>query len=453
MSNFPRYESYKDSGVDWLDKIPAHWEVIRSKRLFQQRTERARNDDEQLTASQKFGVIFQEEFMELEGRRVTQVEFNRNILKHIEPNDFLISMRSFQGGIEFSRYRGCVSSAYVVLTPIKNIVPEFYQYLLKSDSYIRALSSTSNLVRDGQALRFENFTLVDLIIIPKEEQTAIAEFLDRKTAQIEQAIDQKERLIELLKERRQLLIHKAVTRGLNPNVKLKHSGVDWIGEIPEHWEVKPLRHLGKCQNGISKGAEYFGSGFPFVNYSDIYKNPALPEKVDGLAESSKTDREYYSVKEGDIFFTRTSETIEEIGLTSVCMKTIEDATFAGFLIRFRPLTGILNKEFSKYYFRSYMHRDFFVKEMNLVIRASLSQELLKKLPVLIAPVDEQKQIANYLDEKCKKIETAISSKQKEIEKLKEYKAVLINSAVTGKIKVCGNSQNAEVKSNYAKSNE
>ena len=238
-----RYPAYKDSGVEWLGEIPEHWEIVRSKRLFQQRKERARDNDQQLTASQKHGIISQQEFMELEGRRVTQVEFNRDILKHIEANDFVISMRSFQGGIEYSEYSGCVSSAYIPLIPIKHVVPAYFKYLFKSDAYIKALSSTSNLVRDGQALRFENFSDVDLIIVPKEEQIAIAKFLDRKTAQIDKAIAQKEKLIELLKERRQILIHNAVTRGLNPDVPIKDSGVEWIGKIPAHWEMKRMRSI------------------------------------------------------------------------------------------------------------------------------------------------------------------------------------------------------------------
>jgi len=216
--------------------------------------------------------------------------------------------------------------------------------------------------------------------------------------------------------------------------KYKDSGVEWIGEVPEGWEVKPLRSIGKCQNGISKGAEYFGIGYPFITYGDVYKNISLPTVASGLANSTDADRKYYSIKEGDVFFTRTSETVEEIGFASTCNQTFENATFSGFLIRFRPDHGII-KEFSKYYFSSRTHRAFFVKEMNLVIRASLSQELLKKLSILLPSTDEQVAIAGYLDDASQKIATAIACKQAEIEKLKEYKATLINSAVTGKIKI------------------
>ena len=143
----------------------------------------------------------------------------------------------------------------------------------------------------------------------------------------------------------------------------------------------------------------------------------------------------YSVQKGDVFFTRTSETIEEIGFSSTCFETIQHSTFAGFLIRFRPNKNILCPFFSSYYFSSKIHRSYFVKEMNLVIRASLSQELLKNLPVLLPPLSEQLLIAEFINEESSKIDSSISLLQRQIAKLKEYKSILIDNAVTGKIKV------------------
>lgn len=201
---------YKDTGLRWLEKIPEHWKVVRSKRLFNQRKERARESDEQLTASQKHGVIPQKMYMELEGRKVTQVEFNSEILKHVEEGDFVISMRSFQGGIEYCGYTGCVSSAYVNLIPTKEIEISYYKYLLKSKRYINELSTTSNLVRDGQALRFENFSQVDLLIIPIEEQKEIAKYIESHTSKIDVAISLKDKEIEKLKEYKGSLINSVV---------------------------------------------------------------------------------------------------------------------------------------------------------------------------------------------------------------------------------------------------
>lgn len=212
----------KDSGVAWLGEVPEHWEVVQSRRLFAQRKERAREGDEQLTASQKHGIISQKKFMEIEGRRVTQVLTGSEILKHVEPNDFVISMRSFQGGLEYCNISGCVSSAYIALIPLKHVYASFFTYLFKSKPYIQALQSTSNLVRDGQALRFENFSLVDLVIVPEEEQKQIADYLDAQTHKIDTLTEKAKQAIALLKERRTVLISTAVTgkidvRGNNHN--------------------------------------------------------------------------------------------------------------------------------------------------------------------------------------------------------------------------------------------
>jgi type I restriction enzyme S subunit len=269
----------------------------------------------------------------------------------------------------------------------------------------------------------------------KTTQTAIASYLDRKTAEIDELIAQKERLIELYEEEKTAIINQAVTKGIDPDAKLKDSGVDWLGEIPEGWVVKRLRYVGNCQNGVSKGADYFGTGFPFVSYSDVYNNFVLSQNVEGLANSTEIDQVNYSVIKGDIFFTRTSETIEEIGISSTCLETINRAIFSGFLIRFRPFDSILFEGFSKYFFRSKLHRLFFVKEMNLVTRASLSQELLKRLPVTLPPFLEQCEIASYLDQATSSIEAKIEKTKKIIELQKEYRTAMISEVVTGKIKV------------------
>jgi hypothetical protein len=250
--SFPRYPEYKESGVEWLGEVPAHWEVGQSRRLFAVRNERADASDKQLTASQEHGVIYQEDFVRLEGRRVVEVIKGADILKHVEPNDFVISMRSFQGGIEWCGHRGCISSAYVMLVPCDRIHSPFFTYVLKSSSYIQALQNTTNLVRDGQALRYNNFTQVALPIVPAAEQVAIAAFLDHETAKIDALVAEQERLIELLKEKRQAVISHAVTKGLNPDAPMKASGVEWLGEVPAHWTVRKLSQLfraGKGKNG------------------------------------------------------------------------------------------------------------------------------------------------------------------------------------------------------------
>ncbi len=270
---------------------------------------------------------------------------------------------------------------------------------------------------------------------PSKEQQKIANFLDHETAKIDTLIEKQQQLIALLKEKRQAVISHAVTKGLHPDAPMRDSGVEWLGEVPEHWIVKRLRYLGVCQNGINIGAEYFGTGYPFVSYGDAYNNEVLPEYGSGLVQSTEQDRKVYSVVTGDVIFTRTSETVEEIGLSSTCLKTIKNASFAGFLIRFRPEHNVLDPGFSKYYFRNMLMRTFFIKEMNLVTRASLSQDLLKKLPVPLPPLDEQAEIADFLEGKSALFEKLTENAESAIGLMKERRTALISAAVTGKIDV------------------
>lgn len=272
-----------------------------------------------------------------------------------------------------------------------------------------------------------------VFVPPEDEQYSIVNVLDGICNEIDVSIFEVEKKVSTLKAYREALITEVVTSGLA--VGNTDMQIEWMGATPSHWKIKKLRYLGNLQNGISKDASYFGSGFPFVSYGDVYNNTALPQSVDGLVESSATERRIFSVKRGDVFFTRTSETIEEIGFSATCLKDIQDATFAGFLIRFRPTDDSLIPEFSKYYFRNKKLRKYFVKEMMIVTRASLGQNLLKNLPVLIPPKEEQQAIASYLDEKMSEIDDCIATEEKYLSLLRSYRQSVIYEYVTGKKRV------------------
>lgn len=202
----------KNSGANWIPLIPEHWNMVYAKKLFAQRKDKAFPNDIQLTSSQKYGIISQEEFMKLEGRRLTVVMTGEDILKHVGIGDFVISMRSFQGGLEYSYVEGKISSAYVMLIPNKNkVYDEYFKWLLKSKPYIKALQGTSDLVRDGQALRYANFAKVYLPEIPLDEQKEIAEYIATEVAKIDNALPTFQKEIELLREYRTRLISDVVT--------------------------------------------------------------------------------------------------------------------------------------------------------------------------------------------------------------------------------------------------
>ena len=202
----------KESGIKWAKQIPTEWNSINPKALFAQRKDKARPGERQLTASQQHGVIYQDEYMAMTGSKVVTVEKDFDILKHVGAGDFVISMRSFQGGLEYSTNTGSISSAYVMLIPNLELVePRFFKWLFKSAVYINALQSTSNMVRDGQAMRYSNFAQVRLYTVPMEEQREIADYLDRKCADIDRLIAQKEQFLTEIENYKKTLIYEYVT--------------------------------------------------------------------------------------------------------------------------------------------------------------------------------------------------------------------------------------------------
>lgn len=201
----------KDSGIDWLGQIPAHWRVVPAKALFAQSKETRHETDIQLTASQKYGIISQEDYMERQNYKIVLADKGLENWKHVEPNDFIISLRSFQGGLEISYIPGCITWHYIVLKPKAGVEPEYFKWLFKSPRYIQALQRTANFIRDGQDLRFSNFVQVPLPLIPMDEQKEIAEYLNKETARIDSIIADITEQIEKLKEYRQSVISEVVT--------------------------------------------------------------------------------------------------------------------------------------------------------------------------------------------------------------------------------------------------
>ena len=428
-----RYPEYKDSGTEWIGMVPSTWACKRLKYLARLINEKGISEGEK-------PPVDLENIENWTGRltleKIVARQPSAEEMKKFKDGDVLFNkLRPYLAKVYQANSNGVCGSELLVLRPQReDMQTGFLFYRLLSKEFINIVDGSTYGTKMPRASW--DFIGNQKIVFPKtQEQERIASFLDNKTSQIDELIAKKARMIELLQEERTAIIYQAVTKGLNPNGEMKNSGIDWLGKIPKQWEAKKIQYLGRFQNGISESAEYFGSGYPFISYGDIYNNMALPTQVEGMAQSSDEERGRMSVEEGDVFFTRTSETIEEIGISAVCMQSIKDAVFSGFLIRFRPTTKVLTKEFSKYYFRSEITRKYFIKETNIVTRASLAQDLLKKLPVLLPPILEQKVICEYLERKCKQIDGQMTCEGKAIALLKEYRASLISAVVTGKIDV------------------
>jgi type I restriction enzyme S subunit len=427
----PAYFEYKDSVVPWLGRVPSHWPVVQSRRYFALRKDRASGGDRQLTASQKWGVIYQNDFMKLEGQKVVQVILNADILKKVEPNDFVISMRSFQGGIEWCGLNGSISSAYVMLIPNEKVNAFFFRYLFKSRGYIQALQSTSNLVRDGQALRYENFVQVPLPMPPDDEQSAIAAFLDRETAKIDTLVAEQKRLIALLKEKRQAVISRAVTKGLNPNAPMKDSGIEWLGEIPAHWKCLGVRHLayvlrGKFTHRPRNDPAYYDGEHPFIQTGDIT----------GAGR----------------FITTYKQTLNDLGasvsklfpagtLVMAIAANIGDVAILEFPAYFPDsIVGLVPKTGMSLNFLFYLMQ---AMKQPMLMTATVSTQMnlnvdqIVSMIAVLPPLDEQASIIEYLDFQMDRIDGLVKEARGVTHLLKERRAALISAAVTGKIDVRG----------------
>jgi type I restriction enzyme S subunit len=305
-----KYEEYKDSGIEWIGRVPEHWrnhridwvsQIVRGNTGFKK--------DELLSKGEyvalQYGKTYKADVVDDKFDFYVNDEFYKESQVVSRGDTILISTSETIEDLGHTCYYdkeriGLIGGEQILLKPNQSLLNGKYLYRYAQCFYVESKKYAKGL----KVFRFNTSDLkrIFLCIPPIEEQTQIANYLDQKTVQIDDLIAKKEKLIELLKEERTATINQTVTKGIDPNVPMKDSGIEWLGEIPESWKLKTLRYIGTCQNGISAGAEYFGFGFPFLSYSDVYKNEVLPETVNGLANSSEKDQKHYSVKENDVFF-------------------------------------------------------------------------------------------------------------------------------------------------------
>lgn len=429
LTEVNKYLEYKDSGVEWLGKIPKDWDLTRLGTRFLERKTKVSDKEFPPLSVTKNGTVPQ-----LDNAAKSNDGDNRKLVKS---GDFVINSRSDRKGSSGIAYQdGSVSLIYIVLEP-KGIHPIYCNYLLKSYNFIEEFYRMGHgIVADLWTTRYDEMKSIMVGIPSQEEQAAIAEFLDRKTALIDQDINIKQKQIELLKERRQILIHKAVTRGLNPNVKMKDSGVEWIGEIPEHWEVKKLRYLANCfPSNIDKHSKPNEKVVRLCNYTDVYKNDYITDDMEFMMATATNEQiRKFTLRIGDIVITKDSETSSDIAVPTFIKEKLNNVVCGYHLAIIRTYQGC----YSKYLFYSLKTKLFnaqFEICSNGITRVGLSNSDLKNGYFLMPTLDEQIKISEFIETGASKIAKAISAKEQEIEKLREYKAALINSVVTGKIKV------------------
>lgn len=421
-----RYESYKDSGVEWLGEVPSHWNLIPNKYIFKLRKNVVgkRSSEYDLLSLSLKGVI-KRDMENPEGK--FPAEFDT--YQEVKEGDFifcLFDVEETPRTVGLSSYHGMITGAYTIFET-NNVDKKFiYYFYLNLDSNKRLKPLYKGL---RNTISKETFFSFNTFIPPLSEQQKIAQFLDDKTAKIDQAVALAEKQIALLKEHKQILIQNAVTRGLNPDVPLKDSGVEWIGKVPEHWDIKKIKYLTKIYRGKfghrpRNDPALYGGIYPFVQTGDVARaNKYITNYTQTLNEKG----------------IKVSQLFPQGALVMAIAANIGDVAILDFeayapdsIVGFTP-----NKEISlKFLYYCFITLAEELKRTAIQnTQANLNIERIGSIRSVYPNIEEQIQITNYLDIQIGKIDQTIALKTAHIEKLKEYKSVLINDAVTGKVRV------------------
>jgi type I restriction enzyme S subunit len=407
-----------DTGEAWLGAIPSDWRVAPAKSAFAERREPCSPNDVQLTPSQAHGVLPQNKYMEITGSRVVLNLGSQDNMKHVEPDDFIIHLRSFQGGLEHSTLGGKVSTAYTVLKPQAGTRAEFFRWLLKSDGYIQKLRTTTNQLRDGQSIKYGDFAKIRLPMPPVAEQRAIATYLDRETAQIDTMIEEQQRLIELLRERRAAVISHAT---------------GWSGNVPAHWTHQRLSWIFEATaSGTTPAPEDIldpsDETIPWVTTGELRESRI---RVTTKAVSPRSLQAYSALKihpAGSLLIAMYGATIGRMAILDV------DATSNQACCSL-SIPSRASSEFVLYSLVA--ARSWLLLDAAGGGQPNVNQDKVRTFRIPLPSIDEQKEIVAHLDEQTAKIDALIAETERFIELSRERRAALITAAVTGQIDVRG----------------
>lgn len=422
-----RYNEYKDSGVQWLGEIPSHWELRKMKYTFCERSQKGFPNEPLLAATQNHGVIKKSDYE----NRTVEATKNLDTLKLVEKGDFVISLRSFQGGIEYSYCRGIISPAYTVLKA-HHLSEPYFKHLAKSPSFIDLLKSSVTGIREGQNIDYNKLKVEFMPIPAIEEQQAIATYLDTVTSKIDEAIAQQQKMIDLLNERKQIIINNAVTKGLNPDAPMKDSGVEWIGEIPEHWIITKLKHLVEITDGTHDTPRYVD---PSSNTYPLVTSRCIVNGVIDLSLANHITEQDYNYIATRSYVRRNDVIMPMIGTVgNPAIVDFEDSIAIKNVALFRTNGDINIAKFLKYLLNSTVVKEQFAMYNKGGVQNFVSQEILKNLAIIVP--DNITDIVGFLEREIAKIETPIIAHNQQISLLQERKQIIINDVVTGKVKVC-----------------
>lgn len=427
IDSYPRYNSYKDSGVDWLGEIPEGWRTEKGKWLFNKMDRPIRKDDGIVTC-------FRDGEVTLRSNRRTD-GFTNALKEHgyqgIRKGDLVIhQMDAFAGAIGVSDSEGKSTPVYSVCVPKEpdQISPYYYMYFMRSMALRGFILSLAKGIRERSTdFRYSDFAKLELPLPPYNTQVKISKFIETKTTQIDQAIILKQQQIAKLEEYKQIVIQNAVTKGLNPDVPMKDSGIDWIGDIPKHWGLKRLKYILSERNERSKSGEE-----PLLMMSQKH---GLVVRADyhEKAEVALSNIDNKLVYKNDLVFNKLKAHLGVFFKSNINYKGIVSPDYAVYQCK----AYIEDAKFLEVLFRNPKYiEQFIIRATGIVaglIRLYTSE--LFDLYVAVPPCEEQKEILKHIEVENLKADTAVSIIQQEIDRLKEYKTILINQAVTGQIKV------------------
>ena len=431
---FKQYPSYKKSGVEWLGNVPEHWQIVRTKDIFNHRKEEALEDDEIVTA-------FRDGQVTLRKNRRTD-GFTNSIkehgYQHINNGDLVIhEMDAFAGAIGVSDSSGKSTPVYTVCyAKNENINHHFYSHFFRTMAKTGFINSLAKGIRvRSTEFRWNESRNVYLAEPPKADQEKIVSFLDTETARIDNLIAKQEKLIELLEEQRKSIISHAVTKGLNPDAPMKDSGVEWLGEVPEHWMTPSSKHLLEIPitDGPHETPNFVDDGIPFISAEAISKGKIDFDKKRGYItpELNAIYSKKYSPKVEDIYMVKSGATTGKVAM----VETTETFNIWSPLAVFRCNKNKVLPKFLLAVFNSSHFYDALVLNWSYGTQQNIGMGVLSNIEIPCPPLKEQAEIIQHLDVQNTKFDKLIGTQSQLIEKLKEYRSSIISHAVTGKIDV------------------
>jgi len=424
-----KYVSFKESNISWLGDIPSHWQISKIKHILFHKKKTSNPDLN--CGSISFGkVVYKDDESVPEHTKASYQELliGEFLINPLNLNFDLKSLRT-----ALSEKNVVVSTGYIVLQNDDKTDKNFIKWLLHQFdvSFMKTLGAG---VR--QTLSYTDVKNAYFPVLPKEEQFAIGKFLDYKTEKINRFIKKKKQLIKLINEQKAAIINQAIVKGLDPNVPMKDSGIEWLGEIPEHWKVRKLKYVANCfPSNVDKHSKDDEKEVWLCNYTDVYKNDFINNQMKFMLATAKVDQiQKFSLRKGDVIITKDSETADDIANPALVIEELENVICGYHLSILRPYSELKGE----YLFRALQCKPINVQfELcsNGVTRVGLGVAEMKKAEIPLPPMDEQIKISSFIHSELKTLNKTISVIEKEIILAEEYKKALIAEAVTGKIDV------------------